>query len=67
MINLDSYPIFRDNKDSLKNTSKDDGNPNDIQYMTNSEAKVVNFDMVKRSYANKLGIVITNTILNIML
>ena len=54
MINLDSYAIFRDNRKTLRETSKDDSNPNDIQYMTSSETEVVNFDLVKRHYVNKL-------------
>lgn len=56
MINLDLYPILRDNRESLKKTSKDDSDPNAIQYMTSSETKVVNFDLVKRHYVNKLGL-----------
>ena len=54
MINLDLYPIFQSNKDSLRETSKDDSDPNNIQYMTFSETIVVNFDSVKRQYANNL-------------
>nr|WP_297283618.1 hypothetical protein [uncultured Agathobaculum sp.] len=56
MINLDSYAIFRDNRKTLRETSKDDSNPNDIQYMTSSETEVVNFDLVKRHYVNKLNL-----------
>ena len=44
MINLKLYPILLDNRKSLRETSKDDSDPNDIQYMTSSETEVVNFD-----------------------
>lgn len=56
MIDLESYSILQSNRVSLKETSKDDSTPNDIQYMTYSEAEVVNFDLVKRCYANKIGL-----------
>ena len=56
MINLELYPILWDNKESLRETSKDDRDPNDIQYMTSSETEVVNFDLVKRRYVNGLGL-----------
>ena len=44
MIKLELYPILLDNRESLRETSKDDSDPNDIQYMTSSETEVVNFD-----------------------
>ena len=47
MIKLELYPILLDNRESLRETSKDDSDPNDIQYMTSSETEVVNFDLVK--------------------
>lgn len=56
MMDLESYPILRDNRKSLRETSRDDSDPKNIQYMTASEASVVNFDLVKRSYANRLGL-----------
>lgn len=56
MIDLKSYNIFVKNKKTLKETSKDDSNPADIQYMTESELEVVDFDMVKRDYVNTLGL-----------
>ena len=31
MINLELYPILWDNKESLRETSKDDSDPNDMQ------------------------------------
>lgn len=56
MINLELYPILLDNRKSLRETSKDTSDPNDIQYMTSSETEVVNFDLVKRHYANGFGL-----------
>ncbi len=56
MINVDLYPILNDNIESLKETSKDDSDTNNIQYMTTSEIAVVNFDLVKRSYVNGFGL-----------
>lgn len=56
MIKLELYPILLDNRESLKETSKDDSDPNDIQYMTSSETEVVNFDLVKRHYVNRFGL-----------
>lgn len=56
MINLELYPILLDNRKSLRETSKDTSYPNDIQYMTSSETEVVNFDLVKRHYANGFGL-----------
>lgn len=56
MINLKLYPILLDNRKSLRETSKDDSDPNDIQYMTSSETEVVNFDLVKRHYVNGFGL-----------
>ena len=50
MINLELYPILLDNRKSLRETSKDDSDPNDIQYMTSSETEVVNFDLVASVY-----------------
>ena len=54
MIDLNSYEIFSESTQSLKETSKDDSNSQDIQYMTSSEREVINFDLVKRKYANTL-------------
>lgn len=56
MINLELYSILWDNRESLRETSKDDSDPNDIQYMTSSETEVVNFDLVKRCYVNGFGL-----------
>lgn len=56
MIDLQLYPILRDNIESLKITSKDDSDLDNIQYMTSSETEVINFDLVKRRYVNGLGL-----------
>lgn len=56
MIDLNDYSIFRENKETLRETSKDDSNASLVQYMTDSEMEVVNFDQVKRCYVNALGL-----------
>lgn len=55
MINLDLYPLLKI-KATLKETSKDDSNPRDIQFLTLSEIAAISFDLVKRKYANSLGL-----------
>lgn len=54
MIDLDTYEIFRVNKTTLKETSKDASERESVQYMTDSPIEVVDFDKVKRHYANHL-------------
>lgn len=56
MIKLDDYDIFRANRKSLKELSKDDSDNRNVQYMTESTITAVDFDKVKRSYVNSLGI-----------
>lgn len=56
MINLDEYDIFQTNKSTLQELSKDDSDINNIQYMTDSQTSVIDFDKVKTEYANLLGI-----------
>lgn len=46
MINLSSYPILNDRKSTLKETSKDDSDINDIHYMISSVLDAVNIDLV---------------------
>lgn len=56
MMNLNDYEIFHKNKSSMQELSKDDRSADRIQHMTNSLLPAVNFDMVKRSYTNGLGL-----------
>lgn len=56
MIQLNDYPIFNENKASLKETSMDDSDPSAVSYMTESSLEVINFDQVKRRYTNALGL-----------
>jgi hypothetical protein len=56
MIDLANYDIFTDHVGSLKELSKDDHSTENIQFMTQSSVVAVNFDQVKRAYANNLGI-----------
>ncbi len=52
-MKIEDYPIFSDHMDTLKEMSKDtsEGQP---QYMTERMEEAVNFDLVKRTYANTL-------------
>lgn len=56
MMNLEDYPVFRENKETLKETSKDDRELSNIQYMVEIEMEVINFDQVKQHYVNALGL-----------
>lgn len=56
MIDLDSYPFFRDHKTTLKDASKDDHSSVNIEYMTSRELEAVNFDAAKRAYTDSLGL-----------
>lgn len=46
----------KDFKSTLKETSLDDSNKEDKKYMTESELPAIDFDLVKRKYANSLGL-----------
>lgn len=46
----------KDFKSTLKETSLDDSNKEDKKYMTKSELPAIDFDLVKRKYANSLGL-----------
>lgn len=48
-IQYDKIALFKENKSSLKETSKDSDSSNP-ECMTNSEIEVINFDKVKESY-----------------
>lgn len=56
MIELADYAIFQAHKNSLHELSKDDSDYNNIVYMTDSKIAAVDFDAVKREYANELGL-----------
>lgn len=53
MMTLDDYAEFRQHIEKLKMLSLDDSSPSNPQYMTDSEKTAVDFDMVKRCYANR--------------
>ena len=55
MTSFDDIEIFTNNKTTLKETSKDNHDGNDI-YMTESTLNVVNFDEVKLEYVRGLGV-----------
>lgn len=50
MIDLEDYPIFKEHMFTLKEASKDDGDSENIKYMTMSEYRVIDFDRVKNVY-----------------
>lgn len=54
MIEWKKYKIFKENVSTLKEISKDDSDPKNIQYMTESMNPAINFDDVKTQYANNL-------------
>lgn len=56
MTDLSSYQLFACSKATIKDTSKDDSDPTNIQYLTQCESVVVSFDLVKRKYANSIGL-----------
>jgi hypothetical protein len=53
MIDFNSFSLFADNQDSLKNTSYDEDND---EYMTNIDLPVINFDKVTISYQKKCNL-----------
>lgn len=53
---VNAHPIFQQSVNTLKQTSKDDSNSDNIEYMTECQNKSINFDRVKLNYAkNKFG------------
>lgn len=52
MIDLNN----KDFKSTLKELSIDNSNKDDIKYMTESKLQAINFDLVKRKYANNLDL-----------
>lgn len=51
MIDISEYPILNNHQTSLRKTSKDDNNKNNISFMTESMLRVINFDAVAKEYA----------------
>lgn len=54
LISFDDYPILKNNVSTLKETSVDKHDFNDVMYMTRSKRAAVNFDDVKKDYIEKL-------------
>ena len=52
MIDFRNYALLVGNITTLHETSKDASNKDNIQYMTDSNVKVVDFDKVKECYHN---------------
>ena len=55
MVDLAKHPIFENNKVSLKEASKD-SHGGLVEYMTESQYLVVNFDSVKNEYIRDLKV-----------
>lgn len=55
MIDVSQCKLLSTNISTLKKISKDNSDANNIQYMTDSQIEAINFDMVKRNYANNLS------------
>lgn len=53
-MDLDQYELFAENKTTLMKASEDDSG-DAVCYMTESKVEAVDFDMVKRHYANARG------------
>ena len=56
---LAEFPIFMEHISTLRDTSRDTSKGllgGEIQYLTDAETLVVNFDDVKTAYANGLGL-----------
>jgi hypothetical protein len=56
LIHFDNYDILKSNISTLKETSIDNHDKNNICYMTDSEIEAVNFDDVKRAYIKGLSL-----------
>lgn len=56
MISFDDYPILKNNVSTLKETSIDNHDMNNIMYMTYSKRTAVNFDDVKKEYIENLSL-----------
>lgn len=56
LINFDDYEILKRNISTLKQTSVDKHDMNNISYMTDSDRSAVNFDDVKQDYVKNLSL-----------
>lgn len=56
MVKLSEYAIFRESMSTLRETSIDDHDNKNHDFMTDSEMAVVDFDLVKEKYIEDLGL-----------
>lgn len=56
MIDINKHKLLRDNVSTLKETSIDTHDNNNIKYMTASEREAINFDNVKKEYIKNLAL-----------
>ena len=57
MIKFEDYPILQGHLSTLQEISIDDHEKDNVQYMTDSQRMVVNFDKVKEEYISNLSLV----------
>ena len=50
------YDVFSDYKSTLKECSKDNSDPKNVKFMTESQLEVINFDGIKTKYTNDLAL-----------
>ena len=56
LIDINKHKLLRDNVSTLKETSIDTHDNNNIKYMTASEREAINFDNVKKEYIKNLAL-----------
>ena len=54
-IDINDYDIFKNNKNTLKELSADENKKDEVFYMVGLEDLAVDFDEVKRVYANSFS------------
>lgn len=57
LIKFEDYPILQGHLSTLQEISIDDHEKDNVQYMTDSQRMVVNFDKVKEEYISNLSLV----------
>ena len=50
------YDVFSDYKSTLKECSKDNSDPKNVKFMTESQLEVINFDGIKTKYTNDIAL-----------
>lgn len=53
---INEYDIFKNNLETLEELSKDNNQKDSVSYMVNLKERAIDFDEIKRKYANSFGI-----------